>query len=429
MNTAVPHLEAVIPRLEGWQQGPCRSHTMALLTHVSGSLLPSYRDGAMELKGTIPTTHQFKQYHTPILIRMADYPRSAPAVAVVPTESMRPYTRAQGYEMRPDGVVIVPYSRNWRPGYDLYTLVCELQRAFDTEPPLYTSSSSNATATPARRFTVDQNEERRVAAFFNEEVIAKGSAYQNLPRAIRDVTEALEEYRSLQLKVEGADREVVLVGTVPCLYNSVQYNYPVAITVVRGYPIPHHGIPKARVVPTEGMQIKPGHRHVDQMGNVFTDYFSRWREDSSLKLAIVKMIDIFSREPPVYSLSSRQQNAQYQPVQQQQYQAQQPTPQPPAQQAAAVHPSMSGRQSLSKSVKSEILKKVGENPRVTPTDAEDRSCIICWTNEKDCLILPCRHLAICGECTVALIKDSKDNEAPQCPMCRGDIADVIQVFK
>lgn len=45
--------------------------------------------------------------------------------------------------------------------------------------------------------------------------------------------------------------------------------------------------------------------------------------------------------------------------------------------------------------------------------SEDKLCLICYSDKIDTIILPCRHMCVCSECSVALQEKSK-----QCPMCR-----------
>ena len=47
-------------------------------------------------------------------------------------------------------------------------------------------------------------------------------------------------------------------------------------------------------------------------------------------------------------------------------------------------------------------------------------CSICWDNERDCLLMPCRHNVTCTKC----VKSVK-----QCPFCREQIKDIIKIYK
>lgn len=50
----------------------------------------------------------------------------------------------------------------------------------------------------------------------------------------------------------------------------------------------------------------------------------------------------------------------------------------------------------------------------------DKECLICLSETKDTLIMPCAHLCICGECGKSLIKAKQT-----CPVCRGNIGSLI----
>ena len=54
-------------------------------------------------------------------------------------------------------------------------------------------------------------------------------------------------------------------------------------------------------------------------------------------------------------------------------------------------------------------------------EEEKRSCVICQVEEKSVLLMPCRHLCVCKEC-------SKRKELIKCPLCRIHIEDKIHVY-
>ena len=61
-----------------------------------------------------------------------------------------------------------------------------------------------------------------------------------------------------------------------------------------------------------------------------------------------------------------------------------------------------------------ISKDTNNNPIDNP------KCVICWDNEKDCLIMPCRHNASCIKCTKVL---------KNCPICRNPLKNIIKIYK
>jgi len=55
-------------------------------------------------------------------------------------------------------------------------------------------------------------------------------------------------------------------------------------------------------------------------------------------------------------------------------------------------------------------------------DEDDGLCVICLTNEKCTVVMPCRHLCLCKECAEELRVRS-----PKCPVCRGPISQLVAV--
>ncbi len=53
-------------------------------------------------------------------------------------------------------------------------------------------------------------------------------------------------------------------------------------------------------------------------------------------------------------------------------------------------------------------------------DSEGKECLICLSEEKNTIIMPCGHLCVCSECGKQ-IKEKNYN----CPVCRGDIRSLI----
>lgn len=58
-------------------------------------------------------------------------------------------------------------------------------------------------------------------------------------------------------------------------------------------------------------------------------------------------------------------------------------------------------------------------------DGEDE-CVICLTDPKDTVVLPCRHLCVCKGCAERL---RKENVKQQCPVCRTPIDQLVHVNK
>lgn len=55
-------------------------------------------------------------------------------------------------------------------------------------------------------------------------------------------------------------------------------------------------------------------------------------------------------------------------------------------------------------------------------DDDDGLCVICLTNDKDTVVMPCRHLCLCKECAQEL-----QARSPKCPVCRGPLSQLVHV--
>ena len=52
----------------------------------------------------------------------------------------------------------------------------------------------------------------------------------------------------------------------------------------------------------------------------------------------------------------------------------------------------------------------------------DKQCVICFTNDKDTVVLPCRHMCLCMPCS-QVIRHQQNN----CPICRTKVSTFIQI--
>jgi hypothetical protein len=58
-----------------------------------------------------------------------------------------------------------------------------------------------------------------------------------------------------------------------------------------------------------------------------------------------------------------------------------------------------------------------------PAAPEETQCVVCMDAPKDRIVLPCMHLCACGPCAQRLL----ELDAP-CPVCRGPVERIAQVF-
>ena len=61
-------------------------------------------------------------------------------------------------------------------------------------------------------------------------------------------------------------------------------------------------------------------------------------------------------------------------------------------------------------------------PSATVSADNGYTCVVCLAAPKDSVVLPCKHLAMCAECTKAVFTSISQ---PRCPVCRLRIEDCI----
>jgi hypothetical protein len=67
----------------------------------------------------------------------------------------------------------------------------------------------------------------------------------------------------------------------------------------------------------------------------------------------------------------------------------------------------------------EIIREI--KGKDVPTEDMEKACAICFDNVKNCVVLPCAHMCMCGACATSYA-------APTCPVCRGKVESIIRVF-
>ena len=65
-----------------------------------------------------------------------------------------------------------------------------------------------------------------------------------------------------------------------------------------------------------------------------------------------------------------------------------------------------------------------EGQEAIDDDNQEAECLICLTENKDTLIMPCAHLCVCENCGKELVKAKHT-----CPICRGNISSLIPMKK
>ena len=61
--------------------------------------------------------------------------------------------------------------------------------------------------------------------------------------------------------------------------------------------------------------------------------------------------------------------------------------------------------------------------KVDTKQKEERTCVVCWAQERSVIMLPCRHQVTCPACADALMASTKT-----CPACRAAIVETINPF-
>ena len=61
--------------------------------------------------------------------------------------------------------------------------------------------------------------------------------------------------------------------------------------------------------------------------------------------------------------------------------------------------------------------------RPEPDQNESALCVVCISNPKTVLLLPCRHMCVCPTCYDSILRVE-----PLCPLCRAHVETHIEVF-
>eukprot|EP01061_Rhynchopus_euleeides_P038457 TRINITY_DN65997_c0_g1_i1.p2 TRINITY_DN65997_c0_g1~~TRINITY_DN65997_c0_g1_i1.p2 ORF type:complete len:403 (+),score=137.30 TRINITY_DN65997_c0_g1_i1:55-1263(+) len=346
------------------------------------------------LNGTLKTVHNGESYHTPVSIQVRNYPRQPPLMRVVPTDTMSPNTSASGYRMSDDGTVVTAYADSWSPSSTLAGFVNSAVSKFNAEAPLFMSGTAPAARPPT-------GVEGRVAAYLGN----TSTAFASKDRVARDAVAALQAHPTLHLCT---DDGLTLQGTLPAKHKGAVYHIPVSLKVPVAYPAGEEGVPDVRVCPSENMKIKPYHKHVDSTGKVFVPCMWEWdAARHSLMTCAEQVVESFSSDPPVVSVVKR--NAGHQS----RSPSRSPATSPSARTAQTKQATEAARQRIKEKV-------CGFEP--TPAEEDEKMCLACLSNKKDVLLIPCRHLCLCGAC-VEVMCDGTD--PIQCPICRCDVDDVF----
>eukprot|EP01065_Artemidia_motanka_P043074 TRINITY_DN5908_c0_g1_i1.p1 TRINITY_DN5908_c0_g1~~TRINITY_DN5908_c0_g1_i1.p1 ORF type:complete len:434 (+),score=40.38 TRINITY_DN5908_c0_g1_i1:63-1304(+) len=377
-------------------------------------------DGArMQASGTVPIENSGVSYHTPVTVWFdRDYPARAPVVQVDRTESLvLTQVPLRKYQLNQRGQVMCSLLQNWNSQNTLRDLISELRQLFGAEPPLRSAPQGSTqragrAALPNLASRTTQHRSPSSGTGPTEavqRVLQQLAGFADQARVKRDAVEALQKFSALRAEPVGRTA-LGLMGTLKVTYAGGTYNIPVAVHMLHGYPA------EARfmVRPTENMQISRQAQYVDaETGDMTPAVMSTWSRDSDrLVSAVARMRSLFEEAMPVFAV----------PAQQRHSVSRSPTT---AAAPATQFPPL-GAKPEAKTTSAELVARL--EAEVKPQEAEDSktSCVICFENKKDQLLLPCKHICLCGTCVVDLLKRSGENA--ECPLCRKRIEDVMTVY-
>jgi hypothetical protein len=68
-------------------------------------------------------------------------------------------------------------------------------------------------------------------------------------------------------------------------------------------------------------------------------------------------------------------------------------------------------------------------PAAAAPGAQLPACAVCLVRPRDCVLLPCRHVATCGGCTRTMLALAADNAGGRaCPVCRTPVIGHFTLF-
>ena len=67
------------------------------------------------------------------------------------------------------------------------------------------------------------------------------------------------------------------------------------------------------------------------------------------------------------------------------------------------------------------LERISEEKTRRDKAAEQKLCVVCMENQPTVVLMPCKHLCLCGEC-------SQSPTMKKCPMCRKSIENRLEIY-
>jgi len=132
-------------------------------------------------------------------------------------------------------------------------------------------------------------------------------------RLKNELSVVLRTFRFLKPKQEtyihnngSSEMMVCLEGTLPITFKGSHYYIPIIIWIPRTYPT---AAPICYVTPTKDMEIKRGHTSVEPSGQCQFPCLQQWNSNQSIMHILMTMSQVFSDEPPVFSVTKQAVNA------------------------------------------------------------------------------------------------------------------------
>lgn len=63
-----------------------------------------------------------------------------------------------------------------------------------------------------------------------------------------------------------------------------------------------------------------------------------------------------------------------------------------------------------------------DNTTANISDETQKECVICYTITKDTVVLPCRHMCLCIQCSQIVRMQTN-----KCPICRTQVSGFLQI--
>ena len=222
--------------------------------------------------------------------------------------------------------------------------------------------------------------EQDVARFFARSPYFQ--AEENAAHIMSDVVGTIQAFRMMHKVApwgETGQRRLCIYGPLPFPFKGQMHAVPVQVWLTQNYPVDP---PTVYIVPSsETQRLVSGHRAVDGTGLCYCPALAKWRPDASTtKPMLVQLIKIFCYFPPLWEDAEGAKDSE-----------------------------AGGAGGASSAQAAAVLSSAGVDGEVDP---EARLCVICLSENKDTVIVPCGHCCSCSTCAANLTA---------CPMCRGKI--------